>query len=495
MAAGYNLHHSTDNSTIRHLDHGKEITEIVAYTMAGGVSFLAVMILFLMLAVSSISSARTGEAGPQFMRTKMGVYFIFLLVCDFIQSAGSLMSIEWIMDAKVRQGSHCSAQAIFFQIGNVGSALWSLTIAAHTFVLLFLQIRISNAVATIIMGAVWALIGLLVIIGPLAIEKEAKGPFHGISGSWCWITDAYPGARIGLEYFWMFFSAFGSFVLYILVFLRLRGNIVGKGMKIRFCFSDRPESWASFKSRDSVESTVTSVAKQMLWYPVAYTFVLLPIAICRWTEFSGRRVPYAVNVVTGCLFALSGFVNVILFTSTRRVIPKRPSLPTHSKSSRDILSGTSASPFRQTFGNDSLHSVTVPPIALTPKLKPDSIPEYHIEAKAFRQSPTPNSSSPHQRNNSETSNSTSQSRFSTDTDDDKHEQDRGSNRVTSGYDLHPEPVTLRPIPKVIMTPPSPTPSRISRAAPSESTISLPDTDTAAALFGHIAHDMPALARF
>lgn len=62
------------------------------------------------------------------------------------------------------------------------------------------------------------------------------------------------------------------------------------------------------------------VARQMLWYPVAYSILVIPIAAARFSAFNGKDVPFSVTIFTGSIFMLSGFVNAILFTATRRVI-------------------------------------------------------------------------------------------------------------------------------------------------------------------------------
>lgn len=88
--------------------------------------------------------------------------------------------------------------------------------------------------------------------------------------------------------------------------LRLRGNISISNGSVRFRWVERSRAWNGSAGRESVESHVQSVARQMLWYPVAYTILILPIAICRWTIFSGKHVPELATVAADCIFLLSG---------------------------------------------------------------------------------------------------------------------------------------------------------------------------------------------
>ena len=146
------------------------------------------------------------------------------------------MSIKWMVEGVVGPGAACTSQAIFYQIGNVGSALWSLTIAVHTFAILFLRVQVSSIACLLTLIGVWFVTGAIVSIGPALVQNDDQGPFHGPSGPWCWISEEYGGARLGLEYFWvrkstlvprcdltclqMFFSAFVCLLLSILVFVR-----------------------------------------------------------------------------------------------------------------------------------------------------------------------------------------------------------------------------------------------------------------------------------
>ena len=115
----------------------------------------------------------------------------------------------------------------------------------------------------------------------------------------------------------MFVSAFFSFLLYLMIFFRLRGNIVPKGWRLKF---QRRKKFPS--QTQTTDSTIIAVAKMMLLYPVsllrslvwhhrepeywwsrlfyvlqiAYTIMILPIAICRFADWSGHEIPFAVTI-------------------------------------------------------------------------------------------------------------------------------------------------------------------------------------------------------
>lgn len=109
----------------------------------------------------------------------------------------------------------------------------------------------------------------------------------------------------------MYLSAVSSFILYSLVFLRLRGNLLVVGCRIRFRSVDQSSAWKIHRSQDAndVNAQLVAVAKHMLLYPVslpckargcidsadskkiAYTILILPISAVRFAEWTGHEVP------------------------------------------------------------------------------------------------------------------------------------------------------------------------------------------------------------
>jgi len=137
------------------------------------------------------------------------------------------------------------------------------------------------------------------------------------TGLWCWIGDGFPKERILLEYFWMWFTALSNLLLYVPLFLALRGNLVIRGYHLRWRKVSSGEAWTA-------PNHASAVARQMLWYPFAYVIIVLPIAIVRWLAFSGTNVPTAATIFAGILFCLSGFINSLLYPATRpALLPTR----------------------------------------------------------------------------------------------------------------------------------------------------------------------------
>ena len=159
-------------------------------------------------------------------------------------------------------------------------------------------------------------------------KPKSIGPYFGIAGLWCWITPAYPIPRYTTSYLLMFISAGCSFIFYLLVFFRLRGNITVSA-RYKIHFHQRPKVGVGRTSDGThivtddqrIECHLTTVAKHMLWYPIIYTVVILPLASARFSTFSGQSVPLSVTIGTAALFMLHGFINTVLFCTTRNILP------------------------------------------------------------------------------------------------------------------------------------------------------------------------------
>ncbi len=210
-----------------------------------------------------------------------------------------------------------------------GTGIFCFVIAAHTFSVLFLCHQWSDRTSYIVLIASWA-INFLELCNEYFIlaKPEEKGPYFGIAGYWCWISPAYPLERYVTSYLIMIISGVFSFTFYLFIFFRLRGNITfSAGYKIDFHRRSKARigntSNGTYITTDDprVESHLSRVAKHMLWYPLVYAGILLPHAACRFSAFNGASVPFPVTISTSILFLLHGFVNTVLFSTTRNILP------------------------------------------------------------------------------------------------------------------------------------------------------------------------------
>ncbi|KAL6305957.1 hypothetical protein BKA93DRAFT_189530 [Sparassis latifolia] len=309
---------------------------ISSLVVAGGISGLAVLFTFVAMAVRS----------PKFGNIHVIPYFISLLVANVVQAIATALSGKWVITGTVEDSTYCSIQGVLKNGGNFGMALWSFAMSVHVFVLLFLRKDMSNRLCALSLVVGWTLVGLVVAVGPLGIQTADRGPYFGPSGYWCWITVSYPREQFFMEYFYEFLSAGLSFILYTIVLLRVRGNLILVGGKWSLRFVPRGERWQLALRRDNTDSSMMQVAARMVWHPVAYTVLILPVTVSRFVAFGGREVPFWATIVSDFIFNLQGVANVILLVSTRRLIPDTTLFPIFvARKEIDMVVPTGITPF------------------------------------------------------------------------------------------------------------------------------------------------------
>ncbi|KAI9444252.1 hypothetical protein H4582DRAFT_1807503 [Lactarius indigo] len=263
--------------------------------------------------------------------TYIPALFGSLITSNMLQSIGTLINWKWVLNGGVSPGKLCGVQGGIKQAGNVGTAVWSFALALHAFRLLFLRTRVARRIKWLALAVGWFFIIIIVSIGPLALQRKDKGPYFGPSGFWCWITHQYPIEQTLLEYVIEWTSAFVSFALYVIVLLRVRGNLIRDNeghWSLRWI--PRSKSWQLAFARDYLDSCTVKMVAIIVWYPVTYTILIVPISIARFASYAGARVPSSFMFTADMIFALGGFVNLLLFLGTRRFIPDPQTTPDFS---------------------------------------------------------------------------------------------------------------------------------------------------------------------
>lgn len=110
--------------------------------------------------------------------------------------------------------------------------------------------------------------------------------------------------RLWGHYFWIFVSEFGTIVLYAIMFFYLR----------------RRMQQAKQLRRGQQESLhrLNRVVVYMVVYPLVYLVLSLPLAAGRMATARGTAPSKTYFGVAGCLMAMSGFFDVMVYTLTRR---------------------------------------------------------------------------------------------------------------------------------------------------------------------------------
>ncbi|KAG7449591.1 uncharacterized protein BT62DRAFT_1073030 [Guyanagaster necrorhizus] len=299
----------------------KEIHGISTLIVVSCISLVAVVGLLAVIAISAFN-IRSSLDEHLFVRTHIVAYFVCLLVSDLIQAIASILNAAWVQSSGVQAGPLCTIQGALKQIADVSIAFWTLTIAVQTFFLLVFDLHLRQFILWMTLVAGWSGIFTIVLAGPATLNVHERGPYYGIAGYWCWITDAYPSERITLDYIFMFIAALGSLLLYTIIFLRLRGHIEMDGRtpkRFRLHPVKRAGDW---RTTDS-DNEATKIAKRMVLYPITYIIMILPITVTRFMNLAGQAVSLEAMIFSATLFLLSGAVNVVLFASTPRILPVR----------------------------------------------------------------------------------------------------------------------------------------------------------------------------
>jgi hypothetical protein len=176
-------------------------------------------------------------------------------------------------------------------------------LSLHAFRLLFLRSRVRKEKKWLILILGWSFITSVVTIGPLAIQRKSLGPYFGPSGFWyahivhssalpiplkvldytavpclsdmsgihdgkCLAlreTDA-PILTACLDRIQEWMSAFSSFMLYVAVLLRVRGNLIqDTAGKWSLRWISRSESWQLGFARDYLDSCLVKMVAIIVW--------------------------------------------------------------------------------------------------------------------------------------------------------------------------------------------------------------------------------------
>lgn len=328
---------------VRYNYSDKESRGVIVLIVISSFSLVAVLGLMAAIAISAFNTRRSKNK-HLFIRTHVFAYFLCFLLADFLHAVGSLMNGPWVQARAVIFGDHCTAQAVIKEMADVASAFWTVVIAIHTFCLLVIEIKLRPFVLCTTLVGGWAAIFAITISGPAVRQSSANGPFYGISDYWCWITPNYKAEGITLDYLLMFLAALTAFTLYGLIYLKLRGNLVIKGYRMKFV-KVSAEDLAHWREK-KFENESLQIAMRMWIYPMAYVVLILPMSIVRFAMWAGHKISVEVSIFASSVFLLMGIVNVTLFLTTRPVLPPesmkirkisnptlvKPPSPTESKS-------------------------------------------------------------------------------------------------------------------------------------------------------------------
>lgn len=282
-------------------------------------------------------SAQDGR-GNSYLKSQVSVFLMALFASDVFQSLGGMMQIRWASLGGVQLHSPaCTAQGVALLAGDLGVCYFNVVVAVHTFLTIVVRKTMSATVTALVVLGGFIFAALFAVIGPLALETKAKGPFYGIAGTWCFITNEYPGPRVWLHYFEIYVSVFALIFIYVAVFWKLRTRQpTSRGSVSHSQRANSPQDTPS-----NLHSQFNKVANRLLWYPTAYLCIVLPISIARLCQLAGNQPSQEFMNFSVTILMMSGFVNGIIYPLTRKALSPFPSWGSQRKSvSSSIQRGT-----------------------------------------------------------------------------------------------------------------------------------------------------------
>ncbi|KAF2146242.1 uncharacterized protein K452DRAFT_220321 [Aplosporella prunicola CBS 121167] len=265
----------------------------------GILSFVASSTLFILLAYRLFFKYRR-EHGVQL---QFIVLIFNLLLADIQQSMAFLLNVEWLVRNEIAVGTTtCWAQGWFVSIGDLASGIWTIAIGLHTFASVACNYRLGAKSFYATVASLWAFVYIAAIVG---VVRHPHDLFVR-AGAWCWINREYNVLRLWTHYIWIFLAEFGTLFIYAFLFLKLH-------LQLR-----QGSSQHHFRSPAAV-ARAQRAAKVLLIYPIVYVICTLPLASARMSAIT-KEPNLAHLCVAGAMITCNGWLDVLVFVLTRRVL-------------------------------------------------------------------------------------------------------------------------------------------------------------------------------
>ncbi|KAI1112167.1 hypothetical protein F5Y14DRAFT_422866 [Nemania sp. NC0429] len=247
------------------------------------------------LATPSITSERIRHPN-QFI-----VLIINLLIADLHQATAFAISTTWVAKDGILAGTGaCWAQGLFVSTGDLASSCFMSAIAIHTFYSIVFKRRPSQRALYIGILLLWVFIYLISLL-PVAGTRNGAGAggYFVRAGAWCWVNGKYGDIRLLTHYIFIFIGIILSWTLYTAIFISLRRQQ---------------------RRGDLTGAKNSGYHPAFLVYPIIYIICILPLAVGRVVTMAGKEPPLGYFCFAGALTASNGWLDVILFATTRRSI-------------------------------------------------------------------------------------------------------------------------------------------------------------------------------
>ncbi|KAL4946820.1 G protein-coupled glucose receptor regulating Gpa2-domain-containing protein [Aspergillus oleicola] len=280
----------------------------IALGICGLLSLLATATLFLFLTYRFLFSSH--YYSRPLWRNQYVVLIYNLLLVDMQQATAFLLCLHWAVKERIWYPSAaCVLQGWWIQTADPGSGLFVIAIAMHTgaVVLRGRQLPYGAFVGCIV--ALWVFI---LVLGFIPVSLYRENTFVISEAGWCWLSPTHEAERLWGHYIWIFLSEFGTILLYSTITLYLRRRMKAADLKIQTHNYNRSPRESQALKR------INRVVVYMLVYPLSYVVFSLPLAAGRMSSARHVIPSREYFAVAGCLMALSGAVDTVVYTLTRK---------------------------------------------------------------------------------------------------------------------------------------------------------------------------------
>ena len=116
---------------------------------------------------------------------------------------------------------------------------------------------------------------------------------------------------------------FGTIIIYSIIFIFLRRRI----RNVTKSTQSQDSELRRYHSGATDPVTTARAAKYMIIYPMIYVTCTLPLAAGRMASMTGRTIPYAYYCLAGSFITSCGWLDVLLYACTRRILIFRADPP------------------------------------------------------------------------------------------------------------------------------------------------------------------------
>lgn len=286
---------------------------LTAVSAVALVSLIAASASFLCITIRVLIINRHRQAPAH----QILVLIFNLILADITQSVGFVLDAQHVIRNSITIGTAtCWAQGWFISTGDLASGIFTLAIAVHSFADIVFDYRLSHRAFITTITALWAFNYVCAIAGVAMHPAD----FYARAGPWCWINQKYTSERLWLHYFWMLVIESGTLLAYAVVFFILRRRV-------------RAKAYADIDAQIRAQA----VAKLVIAYPIIYILSTLPLVIARLKTMTGQQVTFTELCISGAMITSNGWLDVLLYSITRRSLLFGPSMSAQSTNALDTF--------------------------------------------------------------------------------------------------------------------------------------------------------------